>query len=81
MAAALGEIGRIRRTLFIDDWLLDIDIQQDADLGLNRDEAHHAVKSTLQIGRQGDTSEIGRSEAQHERIAGSGLFRHISPLG
>ena len=81
MAAALGEIGWIRRTLFIDDWLLDIDIQQDADLGLNRGEAHHAVKSPLQIGRQGDTSEIGRSEAQHEQIAGLGLFRHISPLG
>lgn len=35
-AMALREIGRIKRTLFIIDWLLDADMQRRAQIGLTR---------------------------------------------
>ena len=54
MALALREIGRIERTLFIIDWLLDADMQRRAQIGLNKGAAHHALKNALRIGRQGE---------------------------
>lgn len=45
LALALREIGRIERTLFIIKWLLDADMQRRAQIGLNKDEAHHALKN------------------------------------
>ncbi len=54
LAVALREIGRVERTLFIIDWLLDADLQRRAQIGLNKGEAHHALKSALRIGRQGE---------------------------
>ena len=53
LAVALREIGRVERTLFIVDWLLDADMQCRANTGLNKGEAHHALKNALRIGRQG----------------------------
>ena len=47
LAQALREIGRIERTLFIIDWLLDADMQRRAQIGLNKGEAHHALKKGL----------------------------------
>jgi TnpA family transposase len=38
LALALREIGRIERTLFIIDWLLDADMQRRAQIGLNKGE-------------------------------------------
>ena len=35
LAVALREIGRVERTLFMIDWLLDVDMQRRASLGLN----------------------------------------------
>ena len=35
LAVTLREIGRVERTLFIVDWLLDADIQRQANIGLN----------------------------------------------
>ncbi len=52
LAVAFREFGRVERTLFMIDWLLDIDMQRRASLGLNKGEAHHALKSALRIGRQ-----------------------------
>jgi len=54
LAIALREIGRVERTLFIIDWLLDTDMQRRAQIGLNKGEAHHALKNALRIGRQGE---------------------------
>ena len=51
LAVTLREIGRIERTLFIIDWLLDADMQRRAQIGLNKGEAHHALKNALRIGR------------------------------
>ena len=69
---ALREIGRVERTLFIVDWLLDADMQRRAKTGLNRGEAHHA----LNIWRQGEIRDRV-SEGQHYRMAGLNLLAAI----
>ena len=51
LAVALREIGRVERTLFVIEWLLDADMQRRAQIGLNKGEAHHALKNALRIGR------------------------------
>jgi len=51
LAVTLREIGRVERTLFIIDWLLDADMQRRAQIGLNMGEAHHALKNALPISR------------------------------
>lgn len=53
LAVALREVGRIERTLFIIEWITDTDMQRRAQIGLNKGEAHHALKNALRIGRQG----------------------------
>ena len=66
LAVTLREIGRVERTLFIIDWLLDADMQRRAQVGLNKGEAHHALKNALRIGRQGEIRDR-TSEGQHFR--------------
>lgn len=51
LAVALREVGRVKRTLFIIEWILDTDMQRRAQIGLNKGEAHHALKNALRIGR------------------------------
>ena len=70
------EIGRIERTLFIIDWLLDADMQRRAQIGLNKGEAHHALKNALRIGRQGEIRDR-TAEGQHYRMAGLNLLAAI----
>jgi len=76
LAVALREIGRVERTLFIIEWLLDTDMQRRAQIGLNKGEAHHALKSALRIGRQGEIRDR-TAEGQHFRIAGLNLLTAI----
>ena len=76
LAVALREIGRVERTLFIIDWLLDINMQHRANAGLNKGEAHHALKNALRIGRQGEIRDR-TTEGQHFRIAGLNLLASI----
>jgi TnpA family transposase len=76
LALALREIGRVERTLFIIDWLLDADMQRRAQIGLNKGEAHHALKSALRIGRQGEIRDR-TTEGQHFRMAGLNLLAAI----
>ncbi len=76
LAVALREIGRIERTLFIIDWLLDADMQRRAQIGLNKGEAHHALKNALRIGRQGEIRDR-TTERQHFRMAGLNLLAAI----
>ncbi|SDG03014.1 Transposase and inactivated derivatives, TnpA family [Celeribacter baekdonensis] len=73
LAIALHEIGRIKRTLFIIEWLLDTDMQRRAQIGLNKGEAHHALKNALRIGRQGEILDR-TAERQHCRMAGFNLL-------
>ena len=76
LAIALREIGRVERTLFIIEWALDTDMQRRANIGLNKGEAHHALKSALRIGRQGEIRDRN-TEGQHFRIAGLNLLTAI----
>ncbi len=76
LAVALREIGRIERTLFIARWLTDSDLQRRAQIGLNKGEAHHALKNALRIGRQGEIRDRS-SQAQEYRIAGLNLLAAI----
>ncbi len=76
LAFALREIGRVERTLFIIEWLLDADMQRRAQIGLNKGEAHHALKSALRLGRQGEIRDR-TTEGQHFRIAGMNLLAAI----
>lgn len=76
LAVALREIGRVERTLFIADWLLDADMQRRTQIGLNKGEAHHALKNALRIGRQGEIRDR-TTEGQHFRIAGLNLLAAI----
>lgn len=76
LALALREIRRVERTLFIIEWLLDTDMQRRTNIGLNKGEAHHALKSALRIGRQGEIRDR-TTEGQHFRIAGLNLLTAI----
>ncbi len=76
LAVALREIGRVERNLFIIDWLLDADMQRRAQIGLNKGEAHHALKNALRIGRQGEIRDR-TFEGQHFRMAGLNLLTAI----
>ncbi|EJU11811.1 transposase for transposon Tn3926 [Sphingomonas sp. LH128] len=76
LAAALREVGRIERTLFIIEWILDTGMQRRAQVGLNKGEAHHALKNALRIGRQGEIRDR-TTEGQHYRIAGVNLLTAI----
>lgn len=76
LGIALREIGRVERTLFIIEWALDIDMQRRANIGLNKGEAHHALKGALRIGRQGEIRDR-TAEGQHFRIAGLNLLTAI----
>src|SRR5690606_19058466 len=76
LAVALREVGRVERTLFIIEWILDTDMQRRAQIGLNKGEAHHALKNALRIGRQGEIRHR-TAEGQHYRIAGLNLLTAI----
>ena len=76
LAAALREVGRVERTLFMIDWALDPAMQRHAQLGLNKGESHHALKNALRIGRQGEIRDR-TTEGQHYRIAGLNLLAAI----
>ncbi len=50
--------------------------QRRAQIGLNKGEAHHALKNALRIGRQGEIRDR-TSEGRHFRIAGLNLLAAI----
>lgn len=76
LATALREVGRIERTLFMIDWILDADLQRRTQLGLNKGEAHHALKRAISFHRRGEIRDRS-SEGQHYRIAGMNLLAAI----
>ena len=51
-------------------------MQRRAQIGLNKGEAHHALKGALRIGRQGEIRDR-TTEGQHYRIAGLNLLTAI----
>ena len=76
LATALREVGRVERTLFILRWISDTALQRRAQLGLNKGEAHHALKRAIALGRRGEISDR-TTEGQHFRMAGLNLLAAI----
>ena len=76
LALAMREVGRVERTLFMINWMLDANMQRCAQIGLNKGEAHHALKRALSFNRHGEIRDR-TSEGQHYRIAGLNLLAAI----
>ena len=76
LAAALREVGRVERTLFMIEWVLNTDMQRRVQIGLNKGEAHHALKNALRIGRQGEIRDR-TTEGRHFRMAALNLLAAI----
>ena len=53
LANALRELGRIERTLFMLDWLQNIDLRRRVNAGLNKGEARNALARAVFFNRSG----------------------------
>ena len=76
LAAALREVGRIERTLFMIDWTTDPTCAGEPLVGLNKGEAHHALKRAINFHQRGELRDR-TGEGQHYRIAGLNLLAAI----
>ena len=63
LAAALREVGRIERSLFMIEWTTDPDVRRRALVGLNKGEAHHALKRAINFHQRGELREPNRGGA------------------
>jgi TnpA family transposase len=70
LAVALREVGRIERTLFILDWLQNIDLRRRVHSGLNKGEARNSLARAVFFNRLGEFRD--RSYEQ-QRYRASGL--------
>jgi TnpA family transposase len=64
---ALGEIGRIERTLFMLDWIENANLRMECQAGLNKGEARHSLARAVFAHSQGRISD--RSEAAQQKRA------------
>jgi TnpA family transposase len=72
LAMALRELGRIERTLFMLDWLQNVELRRRVHVGLNKGEARNALAWAVFIYRLGEIRD--RSfEAQRYRASGLNL--------
>ena len=66
------------------DWTTDPDMRRRAQVGLNKGEAHHALKRAINFHQRGELRDR-TEEGQHYRVAGleipAEFLAHISPLG
>lgn len=69
LALALREVGRVERSIFMLRWIIDADLQRRAQMGLNKGEAHHALKRAISFNRKGEIRDR-TTEGQHYRISG-----------
>ncbi len=67
--------GRPRRALAVpaSRWIAAADLQRRTRMGLNKGEAHHALKRAISLGRRGEIRDHS-SEGQHHRMAGLNLL-------
>lgn len=70
LAVALREVGRIERTLFILDWLQDVELRRRVHAGLNKGEARNALARAVFFNRLG---EIRDRSFEPQRYRASGL--------
>ena len=70
LAVALRELGRIERTLFILDWLQNVELRRRVHAGLNKGEARNALARAVFFNRLG---EIRDRSFEQQRYRASGL--------
>lgn len=70
LAVALREFGRLERTLFILDWLQDVELRRRVYAGLNKGEARHALARAVFFNRLG---EIRDRSLEQQLYRASGL--------
>ena len=76
LALALREVGRVERSIFMLRWIMDAHLQRRAQMGLNKGEAHHALKRAISFNRKGEIRDR-TTEGQHYRIAGMNLLAAV----
>ena len=76
LAAALREVGRVERSLFMIDWTTDPGMRRRVQVGLNKSEAHHALKRAINFHQRGELRDR-TGEGQHYRVAGLNLLAAI----
>jgi TnpA family transposase len=72
LAVALRELGRIERSLFILDWLQNVDLRRRVHAGLNKGEARNALARAVFFNRLGELRDRG-FEQQRYRASGLNL--------
>lgn len=70
LALALRELGQIERTLFMLEWMQDIDLRRRVQIGLNKGEARNALARAVFFNRLG---EIRDRSFEQQRYRASGL--------
>ena len=70
LARALRELGRIERSLFILDWLQNVDLRRRVQAGLNKGESRNALARAIFFNRLG---EIRDRSFEQQRYRASGL--------
>lgn len=70
LALALRELGRIERSLFILDWLQNVELRRRVNAGLNKGEARNALARAVFFNRLG---EIRDRNYEQQRFRASGL--------
>jgi TnpA family transposase len=70
LAVALKELGKIERTLFILDWLQDVELRRRVTAGLNKGEAKNALARAVFFNRLG---EMRDRSFEHQRYRASGV--------
>jgi len=72
LAVALRDLGRIERTLFILDWLQNVELRRRVHAGLNKGEARNALARAVFFNRLGEIRDRG-FEQQRYRASGLNL--------
>jgi TnpA family transposase len=70
LAIALRELGKIERTLFMLDWIQDIELRRRVNAGLNKGEARNALARAVFFNRLG---ELRDRSFENQRYRASGL--------
>lgn len=73
LAAAIAEIGRIERSIFTLEWMLDPDLRRRVQLGLNKGEARNNLARAVFFNRLGQLHDQGE-DARQRRAAGCNLI-------
>ena len=72
LAVALRELGRIERSLFILDWLQNVDLRRRTRDELNKSEGRHALARAVFLNRLGEIRDRGFEQQRH-RASGLNL--------